>query len=132
MSSVEDLANMEDAELEALFGGAGTTPAESVVVQSYTSQKPHWVLGCGELKKVLQIVQAFPAVSSVVLAMWREEGHVRFHANNRDAFIDARLEIKNPNYYVGNVGTESRVYFLDSQILLAFLNSYPDFVLAFD
>ena len=132
MSDVGDLANMEDAELEALFGGTGTSPAETVVVQSYVSKKPHWVLDSGELKKVLQIVRAFPAVSSVVLAMWREEDHVCFHANNRDAFIDARLAIKNHDYYVGNVATESRVYFLDSEILLAFLNSYPDFVLAFD
>jgi len=131
MSDV-DLANMSDAELEALFGGAGAAPADTVVVQSYASKKPHWVLKSGELKKVLQIVRAFPAVSSVVLAMWREEDHVCFHANNRDAFIDARLKIQNPNYYVGNAGSESRVYFLDSEILLAFLNSYPDFALAFD
>jgi hypothetical protein len=81
------------------------------------------------MKRVLQVIQSFPARSSVFLAVWRGTGSdLHIHANNRDAFIDSVLNITNEDPYKSG----GKVYFLDSSKLLAFVMAYRQFVFSFD
>jgi hypothetical protein len=96
---------------------------------AFGCQRPHWEVSRSEFKQVLQVIQSFPSRSAIFLALWRSGSKLCIHANNRDAFIDSELPLLNSDEAFDSGG---RVYFLDSEKLLAFVNAYRQFVFSFD
>jgi hypothetical protein len=118
--------SVEGFDLDSIF--AGDDSAVGVEDVSFVCDRPHWKVSREEMKRILQVVQSFPARSVVFLAVWREGDRFCVHANNRDAYIDSSIPILNDGAYVSG----DKVYFLDSQKLLAFITAYKQFVFSFD
>jgi hypothetical protein len=113
-------------DLDSIFANSdGGVGVEEV---SFVCDKPHWKVSREEMKRVLQVIQSFPARSVVFMAVWKDGDKLRVHANNRDAYIDSQLPLLNENAY----DSGDKVYFLDSQKLLAFVLAYKQFVFSFD
>jgi hypothetical protein len=119
--------SVEGLDLDSIFGEEGSEVGVEDV--SFVCDKPHWKVSRDEMKRVLQVIQSFPARSVVFMAVWRVRDHLHIHANNRDAYIDSYIPLLN----VGDAyNPDDRVYFLDSQKLLAFVMAYKQFVFSFD
>jgi hypothetical protein len=123
---VGQVPSVEGLDLDSIFGDEGSEVGVEDV--SFVCDKPHWKVSREEMKRVLQVVQSFPARSVVFMAVWKVRDHLHIHANNRDAYIDAYVPLLNDDAY----NSEDRVYFLDSQKLLAFVLAYKQFVFSFD
>ena len=123
---MSDLSNGvgDDFDLDSIFTD-GSSPVGLDAV--FECDKPHWRVSREEFKKVLQIVSSFPSRSTVFMAVWRQGSLLCVHANNRDALVDAQLPILNSQHCDSN-----KVYFLDTNKLLAFVNAYSQFVFSFD
>jgi hypothetical protein len=119
------VSGVEDLDLDSIFSDEGSVGVEAV---SFVCDRPHWKVSREEVKRILQVVQSFPARSVVFMAVWREGDKLCVHANNRDAFIDSSIPLLNGDAYVSG----DKVYFLDSQKLLAFILAYKQFVFSFD
>jgi hypothetical protein len=119
------VSGVEDLDLDSIFSDEGSVGVEDV---SFVCDRPHWKVSREEMKRILQVVQSFPARSVVFMAVWREGDKLCVHANNQDAFIDSRIPILNE----GAHDSGDKVYFLDSQKLLAFILAYKQFVFSFD
>jgi hypothetical protein len=118
--------SVEGLDLDAIF--ANDDSEAGVEDASFVCDKPHWKVSREEIRRVLQVIQSFPARSVVFMAVWKSGGKLNIHANNRDAFIDSCLPILNE----GSYDSGDKVYFLDSQKLLAFVAAYKQFVFSFD
>jgi hypothetical protein len=123
---VGQVPSVEGLDLDSIFGNEGAEVGVEDV--SFVCDKPHWKVSREEMKRVLQVIQSFPARSVVFMAMWKVRDHLCIHANNRDAYIDSRIPLLNSDAY----NSEDMVYFLDSQKLLAFVLAYKQFVFSFD
>jgi hypothetical protein len=121
-----DASGVGELDLDSIFPDEDSPVGVADV--SFVCDRPHWKVSRDEMKRVLQVIQSFPARSVVFMAVWREGGELCIHANNRDAFIDSRIPILNEGAYASG----DRVYFLDSQKLLAFIMAYRQFVFSFD
>jgi hypothetical protein len=118
--------SVEGLDLDSIFGGGEDVGVEDA---AFVCDKPHWRVSREEMKRVLQVIQSFPARSVVFMAVWRGAGNdLHIHANNRDAYIDSVIPILNDDPYKSG----DKVYFLDSQKLLAFILAYKQFVFSFD
>jgi len=113
-------------DFDSIFSGDSTPLGQDDVV--FECDRPHWSVSREEMKKVLQVIGSFPARATIFLALWKEGSKLHIHANNRDAFIDSQLPILNEDPY----DSLRRVYFVESDKLLAFVQSYKQFVFSFD
>jgi hypothetical protein len=118
--------SVEELDLDAVFGD--DTEYVDVDVVDFVCQRPHWSVSREEIRKVLQVVLSFPAKSTVFMALWKVGSKLHIHANNRDAFIDSELPILNEDAF----DSGDRVYFVESDKLLAFVSAYKQFVFSFD
>jgi hypothetical protein len=126
VNSVEgQVPSVEGLDLNSIFVNDDSAVGVDV---SFVCDRPHWKVSREEMKRVLQVIQSFPARSVVFLAVWRDEDRLCIHANNRDAYIDSSLPILNEDAYASG----DKVYFIDSQKLLAFILAYKQFVFSFD
>jgi len=126
MGTTVQADQVSDLDLDAIFsGGDSDLPIEAEGL--FECKNPHWIVSRDGLRKILKIIFSFPSKLTVFMAVWKEGSTIRFHANNRDALIDAELPLQNENPH-----ETSRVYFLDTVKLLAFVNSYNQFALSFD
>ena len=94
----------------------------------FKCDRPHWSVSLEGMKRILQVIGSFPARSTVFLALWRQGDNLCIHANNRDAFIDSELPLLNEDPF----DSGDRVYFVESDKLLMFVNAYKQFVFSFD
>jgi len=119
-----------DRMLEAIFSGGEDKEVDSPLGAevNYDWKHPHWSLSRDGLKKILQVVLSFPSKSTIFTTIWRDADVIRFRADNRDAFLDASLPLQNAD----TAWDTKMVFLVDSVKLLAFLNSYTQFVLSFD
>jgi len=131
MNNTVETNQVSDLDLESIFLGDGADqPALPDVL--FECKNPHWSVSREGLKKILQIVLSFPSKLTVFMAIWREGDLIKFHANNRDALVQAHLPLLNDNAYVTDTDPPHKVYFVDTVKLLAFVNSYNQFALSFD
>ena len=125
MDTVISNESVDDFDLNSIFMDGGVDPVG--VEDSFECDKPHWRVSREDLRKVLQIIMSFPSRSTVFMAVWKEGANLHVHANNRDALVDVSLPIVNDS-----PADISKVYFLDTGKLLAFVNAYKQFVFSFD
>jgi len=127
MDNTVQADQVSDLDLEAIFSGGSDQPIEAEEI--FECKNPHWSISRDGLRKILQIVLSFPSKMTVYMAVWRDAAEgIHFHANNRDALVDAQLPLLNKD----NPYKTDRVYFLDTVKLWAFVNSYNQFALSFD
>jgi hypothetical protein len=126
VNEVGQVPSVDGLDLDSIFGNEGSEVGVEDV--SFVCDKPHWKVSREEVKRVLQVIQSFPARSVVFMAVWRVGDHLSIHANNRDAYIDSNIPLLNSDAY----DSGGKVYFLDSQKLLAFVLAYKQFVFSFD
>jgi hypothetical protein len=86
-----------------------------------------WYISREKFLKILRVVDSFPAKSSGFFAIWRDGNILRFHSNNKDSFMDCSLPLLNKDAY-----QTKQVYFVNSDILESFVNSFTKFVFVFD
>jgi hypothetical protein len=125
-NDIEGQVPSVDMDLDSVF--ADDTDFAGVDVVDFVCDRPHWSISRDEIKKVLQVILSFPAKSTVFMAVWKSGSKLCIHANNRDAFIDSELPILNEDAF----DSGDRVYFLESDTLLAFISAYRQFVFSFD
>jgi len=126
MNNTVETNQVSDLDLEAIFGGGDSTQPDVPEVL-FECKNPHWAISRDGLKKILQIIFSFPSKLTVYMAVWKHGNELIFHANNRDAMVEASLPLLNNAPY-----ETDKVYFLDTVKLLAFINSYNQFALSFD
>jgi hypothetical protein len=124
--AAEGAAVVDDLDLDSVFGDS--TDFAGVDAVDFVCSKPHWEVSREEFRKVLQVILSFPAKSTVFMALWKAGDKLHIHANNRDAFIDSEIPIFNG----GAFDSGERVYFVESDKLLAFVSAYNRFVFSFD
>ena len=125
---LQDALINEDFDLNSIFEDGGSDPVGTNEV--FECSSPHWAVSREELRKVLQVIRSFPSKATVFMALYRDPMNtdsICIHANNRDALVDVRLSLLN-----NDAAPIDKVYFLDTDKLLAFVNSYNQFVLSFD
>jgi len=127
MDNTVETNQVSDLDLESIFSGGSDSSLPDVPEVLFECKNPHWSVSRDELKKILRVVFSFPSKMTVFMAVWKSRHSICFHANNRDACIDAVLPLQNSNPH-----ETSKVYFLDTVKLLAFVNSYNQFALSFD
>lgn len=115
---------MLDDELDSLLTVESNDEVDLV---EFTPKGEHWAVQRESLLQLLQLVQTLPAKSVVFTALWKDGNNLHFHANNKDAVIDGTLPLLNENPY-----DTDKCYFLDSKVLLVFLQNYTQFALSFD
>lgn len=113
-----------DSEIDSLLT---VDSNDAVDLEAFEPQKEHWSIQRESLLALLQLVGTLPAKSVIFMALWKEGPNLRFHANNKDAVIDGNLPLLNDNPY-----ETDKCYFLDSKVLLAFLQNYTQFAFTFD